>query len=250
MGAVENIQDHVREIERCNQRGGRMLSIADLIMAGTLGIDTAAYLLATISRQHSFLVGAQPGGAGKTTVMGALLNFVPPAIKLAPADDAEMPPPDTSSKAPRRCYICHEIGPGTYYGYLWGASLRRFFSLTACGHMLATNLHADNPAQAQNQICIQNGVPENLFRQIQVLVFLHISQGWPNQREIAQIWESDGHQAHQLVYDRKRQLETSSQLADPASHDRARGVIRDLVDSKRFTISEVRSFLVARWSML
>ena len=40
------------------------------------------YALAAIGNGASFMVGANPGGAGKTTVMGALLNLVP--------DDAEL----------------------------------------------------------------------------------------------------------------------------------------------------------------
>ena len=49
-----------------------MLSVVDLIDAGTISVDLAAYSLAAISQGASFLVGAMPGGAGKTTVMGAL----------------------------------------------------------------------------------------------------------------------------------------------------------------------------------
>ena len=69
------IRRHCMELERCNQRGGRMLSVFDLLAAGTLDVDLTAYFLARISRGASFLVGANPGGAGKTTVMCALLNF-------------------------------------------------------------------------------------------------------------------------------------------------------------------------------
>ena len=64
-----DIRNHCAEINRCNQRGGRMLSIVDLIQAGTISRDLAAYALAAIGNGASFLVGAMPGGAGKTTVM-------------------------------------------------------------------------------------------------------------------------------------------------------------------------------------
>jgi Flp pilus assembly CpaF family ATPase len=58
---------HCVEIDRCNQRGGRMLSIVDLIDAGTMSPELAAYSLAAIGGGASFMVGALPGGAGKTT---------------------------------------------------------------------------------------------------------------------------------------------------------------------------------------
>ena len=76
---------HCAEIERCNQRDGRMLSIVDLIEADTVTRDLAAYSLAAIGSGASFMVGALPGGAGKTTVMGALLNFVPQVTPLTAA---------------------------------------------------------------------------------------------------------------------------------------------------------------------
>src|SRR5512135_1242130 len=82
----ESIERHCREIDRCNQRSGRMLSVVDLIEAGTMTRVLAAYALVAIGQGASFMVGALPGGAGKTTVMGALLNFVPPEVDLHPAD--------------------------------------------------------------------------------------------------------------------------------------------------------------------
>ena len=52
-----------------------MLSVFDLLEAKTIDLDLAAYLMARISKGSSFMVGSVPGGAGKTTVMCALLNF-------------------------------------------------------------------------------------------------------------------------------------------------------------------------------
>ena len=79
------IARHCEELNRCNQRGGRMLSIFDLLAAETLHLDLATYLMARISRGASFMVGAVPGGAGTTTVMCALLNFVPSETSLIAA---------------------------------------------------------------------------------------------------------------------------------------------------------------------
>ena len=74
------------------------------------------------------MVGANPGGAGKTTVMGALLNFVPAEVALCPATPQAMAAGREAKD--RRCYICHEISPSSvYYCYLWGAALREYFCL-------------------------------------------------------------------------------------------------------------------------
>src|SRR5512137_1124903 len=142
------VQAHCAEIARCNQRGGRMLSVVDLIDAGTLTRDVTAYALAAIGRGASFMVGALPGGAGKTTIMGALLNLVPADVRLVPADSLETIASGLRERSARRCYVCHEIGAGPYYAYLWDEALRRYFELPDAGHMLATNLHADTYAEA------------------------------------------------------------------------------------------------------
>ena len=197
-----DIQAHCTEIDRCNQRGGRMLSIVDLIEAGTMSRELAAYSLAAISSGASFMVGALPGGAGKTTVMGALLNFVPADMPLVAADNIAVIGSGLQDKTQRRCYICHEIGAGPYYAYLWGAPLRRYFELSTAGHMMATNLHADTFEQACRQVCDDNGVPLASFRRMNLLFFLAIERHRQDLvRRVASVWESDGKNEHQQVFD-------------------------------------------------
>jgi hypothetical protein len=243
---VQHIEDHIREIERCNQRGGRMLTVVDLIRAGTLDGWSSAYLLAAISRRHSFLVGARPGGAGKTTVMGALLNFVPPDVALVSADDIAR----IDATNAQQCVICHEMGPGTYYGYLWGTGLRRYFSLTDHGQMLATNLHADDPTQTQAQVCAQNGVLETQYRQVHLLVFLRVTHEWSNHRQVFQIWESNGDHAHQLVYDRDHPNTLSSRLVTESSVEHGQRLLKKLLEAKHYLMPDVRGFLVDHWDQL
>lgn len=54
-----------------------MLSVVDLLDAGTLDLRLAAYLMRVIGRGASILACAGPGGTGKTTLMAALLFFLP-----------------------------------------------------------------------------------------------------------------------------------------------------------------------------
>jgi len=75
-----------RQIEQLNQRGGRMLSIVDLILAGTISVEMSAYAMRAIHRGASLLTGARPGGAGKTTLMAALLSFLPPGVPIVTVD--------------------------------------------------------------------------------------------------------------------------------------------------------------------
>jgi type IV secretory pathway ATPase VirB11/archaellum biosynthesis ATPase len=245
----EAVEKHCRELERCNQRGGRMLSIVDLIEAGTMDVDLAAYALAAISNGASFMTGAMPGGAGKTTVMCALLNFVPKDIELRPADTMVAIEEGMAQPNPRRCYICHEIGDGAYYAYLWDAELRRYFKLPSAGHMIATNLHADTLAQARRQVCDDNQVPEDNFRRMNVVFFISVGRAYRNvSRRVVSVWESDGKSEHRQLFGQagsglKIEL---SRLVNADQFAAARTDILHLLNSKVRTIEEVRAFIVSK----
>ncbi len=223
-----------------------MLSVVDLIEAGTMGPDLAAYALAAIRGGASFLVGALPGGAGKTTIMGALLNLVPADVTLAAADGlAAIERAADGSR--RRCYICHEIGRGHYYAYLWDDALRTYFDLPAAGHMLATNLHADTYEQAREQICDDNAVCESALRRMNLMCFLSVNRNGPEvRRQIETVWESDGTTEHRCIWrsEQVNGLVVNSQLADAEELAQARRIIDELLASGRRTIGQVRAFLV------
>jgi len=243
----DDIQQHCAVIEACNQRGGRMLSIVDLIEAGTFAPDLAAYALAAIGKGASFMVGALPGGAGKTTVMGALLNFVPAGIQPVAADGLATIEQGIARRDPLACYICHEIGDGGYFAYLWGGVLRRYFELPAAGHMLATNLHADTYEQAQRQVCRDNGVPEAAFQRMNLLFFLSLNRtGGVWGRRIATVWESDGKTPHRCVLpDASAAFDVAtSRLVSLDEHRAARTRLDRILASGARSIQEVRRQVV------
>jgi hypothetical protein len=176
-----------------------MLSVFDLLAAKTLDLDLAAYLMARVSTGASFMVGSVPGGAGKTTVMCALLNFVPPDVSLIAAT------PQVVQKAvkapPRACYICHEIGAGRYFAYLWADALQAYCRLSEHGHILTTNLHADDPEQARAQICGANRVPLEHFNRFELLVFLRTDGAYlKTNRWIEAVYSGDGLSGHTLIF--------------------------------------------------
>ena len=57
--------------------GESPLSFSDLIDRGTFDLELAAWLMSHVSRGASFIVGAGPGGVGKTTTMRSLLSLAP-----------------------------------------------------------------------------------------------------------------------------------------------------------------------------
>ena len=234
----DGIRDHCRELDRCNQRGGRMLSIVDLLEAGTVDLELAGYLMSRVARGASFMVGARPGGAGKTTVMCALLNLCPPAVRLVAATPEVVRRGDAEPAMQTTGFVCHEIGPGPYFAYLWGADLRAYCALGARGAMLATNLHADDLEEARDQVCADNGVPEAHFNGFGLLAFLRVRGGlFGGKRVVEKVYESDGASRHQLVYERG-----AGSRGAPADAWRAgcRGFIEGLQARGMCTIAEVR----------
>lgn len=197
---------HCEELDRCNQRGGRMLSVFDLLDAKTLDLDLAAYLMARISRGASFMVGAVPGGAGKTTVMCALLNFVPLDVPLIAATPQTVYKAASTPSSRRCCFICHEIGSGSYFAYLWADALLTYCALFDASHILATNLHADNLEQARDQVCGDNGVPIEHFNKFSLLIFLGIEGDYfKSHRWIEEVYSSDGSSEHMLIFSKSEE---------------------------------------------
>lgn len=134
---------NLQQIELLNQRGGRTLSIVDLMRAGTISADMAAFSFCAVRAGASLLTAARPGGAGKTTLMAAMLAFLPRGEELRTVGNGASRVPRGNSRHGRECLLCHEIGQGLYFGYLWGREAAAFFQANARGVRVASNLHAD-----------------------------------------------------------------------------------------------------------
>jgi hypothetical protein len=120
------------------------LSVVALIEAGSLDARTAAFLWLLLEHRASLVVAAQAPGAGKTTTLTALADFLPPGVArhylrgwgetfafLARAD-------------PRRDYIlCNEISDHLPV-YLWGRKVQQLFAAVLAGYGLGTTMHADS----------------------------------------------------------------------------------------------------------
>jgi hypothetical protein len=115
--------------------------------------------LARIEQGASWLVGARPGGAGKTTIMAAFLAMLPAGTRVRVTDENS----DWDQAEPGECLVAYEISPGHYDGYVWGARVRRLLALGAAGCRLVSNLHADTVEEAQDQVVGQCGASDQQF---------------------------------------------------------------------------------------
>jgi len=238
-----NSDPFIREVEKCNQRGERMLSVVDLLEAGTIDRELTAYLMAAIGRGASFMTGANPGGAGKTTIMCALLSLLPPGTILRTADSIETIADGTAHPSPRACYICHEIRNNDIYSYLWDGALRAYFSMARVGHLMATTLHADTFEQARDQVCGENEVPAKDFLLMNLALFIRRDQ---DGRKVVTAWESDGKTDHARIYNEGTLDRKAARLADAAAITASSRRLDALVASGARTIAEVRVFLAGK----
>ncbi len=166
------MQDSVIEIvNTANQRGGRMLSVIDLIERDTLTLNQAALLTHRVALGDSFLVGARPGGAGKTTVMCALLAMLPPHEDVVLTAHGN----NWTGSTDGNCVVAYEISPGPYLAYIWDKNVRAFLQLGINGNRIVTNLHADTFQEAYDQIVIDNGAAPELFDAFDIFLPVHIS---------------------------------------------------------------------------
>jgi len=183
---------NLEAIDRLNQRGGRMLSLVDLLDAGTLSLDMAAAMAYLAACGGSFLTAAGPGGVGKTTLMGAALAFVRSGAEIITIEG-----PETLERLPAatpdhpQCLVVHEIGAGPYYGYLWGKDVARYFEAAmAPGRSLASNLHAETYEEAVARITGEPlGASPRALGWVDLLAFMTAARG---QRRVTSLWLSDG----------------------------------------------------------
>jgi hypothetical protein len=136
--------------ERCywHYDSRRPLSIARLIAVGSVDVQTAALVWLLLERGASFTIAGPTDpkpGVGKTTVLNALLQFLPSEATLAYTagiyeDFAFM---SLSQDDPTSTYVlCNEISDHQPF-YMWGRVARQYLLLASQGYRIGTTVHAD-----------------------------------------------------------------------------------------------------------
>jgi energy-coupling factor transporter ATP-binding protein EcfA2 len=177
-------------IRSLNQRGGRMLSLVDLLDAGTLNPEMAAEMIYVAVAGGSFLTAAGPGGTGKTTLMAAALAFLAPGTEIVTIEGPEtLERLAAATPGYPQCLVAHEIGPADFSGYLWGESVARYFDVAKePGRFLASNLHAETHPAAKDQL-LGLGVSPRAFGWVSCLAFMAARGG---RRRVTALWTTDG----------------------------------------------------------
>lgn len=137
-------------------------SIVELIRTGTLDEELAAQLWLLIAGRVPIIVAAEAHGTGKSTLLGALLDFVPPTVRIVElAGETETfrwlpqasdlgwlgvarPDPDAGPVRPEMTVLlAHELSDHLP-AYTWGAAARIAVRAASIGYGLAATMHADS----------------------------------------------------------------------------------------------------------
>ena len=137
-------------------------SIVELIAAGSLDAELAAELWLLIEARVPIVVAAEAQGTGKSTLLGALLAFLPPSVRvvelagedetfgwLPQASELGWPgtvgsPGDGERVRPETTLIlAHELS-NHLPAYTWGEAARIAVRAASIGYGLAATIHADS----------------------------------------------------------------------------------------------------------
>jgi len=166
------------------------LGLADLVRNGTMSAEIGATLTAAVEARRSFLVFAVPRLAGKSTVMEAMLARASRETPIRwmtghPTEIARLRSGDG-----RGYVVIPEISQYPVMpGYIWGAPVRRVFSLLDQGHALAAALHAPGVHEAFDAVCRGCGVPDEQASRIALAVYVRSLGDWqaPTARRVAEV---------------------------------------------------------------
>ncbi|MEX2247073.1 MAG: hypothetical protein WEC75_10335 [Dehalococcoidia bacterium] len=150
------------------------LSITEIMRAGTMTPRVAALLWLGMERGASSMLAADPPGAGKTTILTALLAFTRPETGVyftrGWGEQFRLPPLD--GDAPTYILI-NEISDHLPV-YSWGPYVQRAFELLAEGYALASTMHADTVDGVIAQLTEECDVPRRHIGHLTLVVPLFV----------------------------------------------------------------------------
>ncbi len=120
------------------------LSILDLVASKTLDFKLASLLWLIMESRASVMIASEPIFAGKTTLLHALLDLLPPDLRQyflrGFAEDFIF----VNRYKPETTYLVSEEISNHQYEYLWGRQVQKTFRLLGRGYRLGTTIHAGN----------------------------------------------------------------------------------------------------------
>jgi hypothetical protein len=154
------------------------LSVFDLISSGTLDYKLASLLWILMEHRSSVLVAAGPAWAGKTTLLNALLDFLPFDLQRIPLQGYFEDFRFLNYTKPEKTYlIAEEISNHGFAEYLWGDKAIKTLNLLPRGYHLGSTMHARNSEEAIYVLHKYLGLPLSALTQLGIIINLRATTG-------------------------------------------------------------------------
>jgi len=155
------------------------LSLVELLQARTLDPLLAGLLWVALERKASLLVASGPPMAGKTTLLTALVDLLPPHYETVYTHGWREDFAFLAETDPARTYILVNEISDHLPVYLWGPAVARLFSALERGYSLGATMHAEDPRSAFAQLTEPpNGVPpERVARCLHLFLTMALDYG-------------------------------------------------------------------------
>ncbi|OGO22439.1 MAG: hypothetical protein A2144_04315 [Chloroflexi bacterium RBG_16_50_9] len=152
------------------------LSILDVVKFGTIDYKLAGLLWLLMEHRASALVAAGPIWAGKTTLLHALLDFLPPELEQVCLRGYEEDFKYLGNAKPENTYLITEEISNHSYEYLWGYQVIKAFELLPKGYALGGTTHARNIREVA-YVLNALGVPLPLIASLGAVITLQVTRG-------------------------------------------------------------------------
>lgn len=154
------------------------LSVLSLVNSGTIDCKLAGLLWILMEHRVSILVAAGPAFAGKTTLLNALLDFLPPDLQRINLQGYFEDFKFLNSSQPEKTYlVAEEFSNHGFAEYLWGSKAIKTFNLLSRGYRLGGTIHARTSEEALYVLNKYLGLPLPLLTQLGIIVNLRATAG-------------------------------------------------------------------------
>jgi hypothetical protein len=163
------------------------LSIVQILERGTMPAGLAAALWLALERGASIVLASDPPGSGKTTILTALLAFLPRDTRVyftrGWGETFDLPALDDH----RATYILVNEMSDDLPVYSWGPYVVRIFELMAEGYSMASTMHADTVEEVIEQL-EGEGVPRPNIANLTFIVTVNV--GYDGGRTVRRVNEA------------------------------------------------------------
>lgn len=153
------------------------LSVVEIVEAGTLDRRLAALLWVLLEARRSVLLASEPPMSGKTTLLTALLPFLPAGTRLVFVRGLSETFDYAREADPGSSYLLVNELSSHLPVYLWGRKAARMFETLRAGYGFATTMHADGAPEVIAQLRDELGVGLDGLERLDVIAIMRLYRG-------------------------------------------------------------------------